>query len=179
VVTDVDSDVHQVHFYNLDGKSFAHSVQFEANMEVVKGLTVTLAHRFNNVQSTIGGVLREKPLTNRYKSLATASYQTPLKKWQFDFTAQFNGGGRMPDPDPVNPQWNTEFPAYTILNAQITKYFRTWSVYAGSENLTGFVQDNPIIDVSNPFSNDFDATNVWGPTHGRKLYIGMRWAIDR
>ncbi len=179
VVIDVDSDVHQVHFYNLNGKSFAHSVQFEANMEVVKGLTMTLAHRFNDVQSTIGGVLREKPLTNRYKSLATASYQTPLKKWQFDFTAQFNGGGRLPDPDPVNPLWNTEFPAYTILNAQITKYFRTWSVYAGSENLTGFVQDNPIIDVTNPFSNDFDATNVWGPTHGRKLYIGLRWAIDR
>lgn len=179
VVIDTDTDAHAVHFDNLNGKSFAHSIQFEANMEIVRGLTMTLAHRFNDVQTTIGGVLREKALTNRYKSLATASYQTPLKKWQYDFTAQFNGGGRMPDPDPVNPLWNTEFPNYTILNAQITKYFRTWSIYLGSENITNFVQENPIIDVANPFSDNFDATNIWGPTHGRKFYVGLRWAFDR
>lgn len=179
VVIDTDTDVHAVHFYNLDGKSFSHSIQFEASMEVVKGLTMTLAHRFNDVQTTIGGELREKPLTNRYKSLATASYQTPLKKWQFDFTAQFNGGGRMPDPDINNPLWNNEFPAYTIMNAQITKYFRTWSVYLGSENIGNFIQENPIIDVTNPLSNNFDATNIWGPTHGRKIYVGLRWSIDR
>lgn len=179
VVIDTDTDVHSVHFYNLNGKSFSHSVQLEASMEVVKGLTMTLAHRFNDVQTTIGGVLREKALTNRYKSLATASYQTPLKKWQFDFTAQFNGGGRMPDPDILLPLWNKEFPAYTILNAQVTKYFKTWSVYLGSENLSNFIQENPIIDVANPMSNNFDATNVWGPTHGRKIYIGLRWALDR
>lgn len=179
VVIDVDSDAHAVHFGNLDGKSFAHSVQFEANMEVFRGLTMTLAHRFNDVQTTIGGELREKPLTNRYKSLATASYVTRLKKWQFDFTAQFNGGGRMPDPDPLNPLWEEEFPAHTFLLAQITKYFRTWSVYVGSENLTNFVQDNPIIDVGDPYSSNFDATNIWGPTHGRKFYVGLKWAIDR
>ena len=179
VVIDTDTDVHSVHFYNLNGKSFSHSIQFEASMEVVKGLTMTLAHRFNDVQTTIGGVLREKPLTNRYKSLATASYQTPLKKWQFDFTAQFNGGGRMPDPDINNSLWNNEFPAYTIMNAQITKYFRTWSVYLGSENLSNFIQENSIIDVANPLSNNFDATNIWGPTHGRKIYVGLRWSIDR
>ena len=179
VIIDTDTDVHAVHFYNLDGKSFAHSVQFEASMEIIKGLTMTLAHRFNDVQTTIDGVLRERPLTNRYKSLATASYQTPLKKWQFDFTAQFNGGGRMPDPDVLNPLWNAEFPAYTIMNAQVTKYFKTWSLYLGSENLSDFIQKNSIIDVANPLSNNFDATNIWGPTHGRKIYVGLRWAIDR
>lgn len=179
VIIDTDADAHKVHFYNLDGKSYSHSVQFEANMEIIKGLTVTLAHRFNDVKATINGELREKPLTNRYKSLITTSYQTPLKKWQFDFTTQFNGGGRMPDPDPINPLWEKEFPAYTIINAQITKYFKTWSIYGGSENLTNFVQNNPIIDVANPGSSNFDATNIWGPTHGRKIYVGLRWALDR
>jgi hypothetical protein len=36
------------------------------------------------------------------------------------------------------------------MNAQITKYFKTWSIYAGSENLTNFTQMHPIIDVENP-----------------------------
>ena len=40
----------------------------------------------------------KKPLVSDYKGLLTASYQTPLKKWQFDLTGQFNGGGRMPTP---------------------------------------------------------------------------------
>ena len=102
-----------------------------------------------------------------------------MKKWQFDFTAQFSGGGRLPDPDVQNPLWKSTYDPYTIMNAQITKYFRTWSVYLGSENLTSFVQENPIIDVANPGSADFDASMVWGPMHGRKIYIGFRWALDR
>lgn len=178
-VADIDSNPHAVSFYNLQGKSYSQSAQIEANMEVVKGLTLTAAHRINDVKTTIGTELREKPLTSRYKSLITASYQSPLKKWQYDFTAQFNGGGRMPDPDVLNPLWERDFRAYTVLNAQITKYFRTWSVYAGSENITDFVQQNPIIDVANPGSNNFDASMIWGPLHGRKLYIGFRWALDR
>lgn len=179
LVADMDTDPHEVSFTNLQGKSFSHSAQIEANLEVVRGLTMTLAHRITNAKTTIGGILREKPLTPRSKSLITASYQTPLKKWQFDFTTQFNGGGRLPDPDIVNPLWKNEFSAYTVINTQITKYFRTWSVYFGAENLTNYIQENPIIDVQNPTSNNFDASMVWGPTHGRKLYIGLRWALDR
>jgi outer membrane receptor for ferrienterochelin and colicins len=179
VVVDVDQSPHSVYFYALNGPSYAHSIQFEANMELVKGWTMTLAHRINDVKTTINGELRDKPLTSKYKGMATTSYTTPLKKWQFDFTAQFNGGGRLPDPDPLNPLWAREFNDYTILNSQLTRFFRTWSVYAGVENLTNFVQENPIIDVANPFSTKFDATNIWGPTHGRKLYVGFRWCWDR
>ena len=129
------------------------------------------------MKTTINGNLREKPLTNRSKSLASLSYQTPLRKWQFDFTTQFNGGGRLPDPDPAHPLWEREFKPFTIMNAQITKNFKTWSVYGGAENITGFVQQNPIIDVQNPFGTDFDASMVWGPMHGRTLYLGFRWAL--
>lgn len=179
VVVDTDTDVHSVFFRNLEGQSYAHSLQFEAHLDLLDGLTLTLAQRFTDVKTTIAGQLREKPLTNRYRGLATMSYQTPLKKWQFDLTAQFNGGGRMPDPHPLNPKWDREFPAYTFILGQVTRYFRTWSVYAGTENLTNFIQPNPIIDIANPHGPYFDATNVWGPTHGRKLYIGFRWSIDR
>ena len=179
VVEDIDSNPHEIHFSNLSGKSFSNVLQFEANMEIVRGLTFMAAHRITDVKTTIGGTLREMPLTSRSKSLITVSYQTPLRKWQFDFTAQFNGSGRLPDADAVNPLWNKEFKSYTVLNAQITKYFRTWSVYLGSENLTDFVQHNPIIDVQNPFEENFDATVIWGPVHGRKCYVGFRWALEK
>ena len=65
-------------------------------------------------------------------------------------TSQFNGGGRMPTPDASNPLWEPNFKAYTVVNAQITKYFRQWSIYVGAENLFNYKQPNPIIDASNP-----------------------------
>ena len=139
---------------------------------------MTLAHRILDVRTTIGGVLREKPLNSRFKSLLTTSYYTPLRKWQFDLTVQLNGGGRMPDPDADHPLWEKEFKPYAQLQCQITKNFKTWSVYAGSENLTGFVQKNPIISANDVNSPDFDASMIWGPVRGRMLYVGLRWTID-
>lgn len=179
VVSDLDSDPHAVNIINVNQGSYANSIQLEASYEILRGWNITVAHRITDSKATINGVLREKPLTNRYKSLITTSYQTRLKKWQFDFTAQVNGGGRLPDPDKINPKWDKQFKPYTVLNAQITKYFKTWSVYLGSENFGSFTQPNPIIDVANPFGNDFDASMIWGPIHGRKIYVGLRWALAK
>ena len=179
VVVDMDSNPHAAGFYNLNGKSYSNSLQFEANLEVFRGFTATLAHRINDVKVTVMGRLREKPLNNRSKSLITFTYETPLKKWQFDYTAQFNGGGRMPDPDASNPLWENEFKPFNIMNAQVTRNFRTWSVYAGAENITNFMQHHPIIDVQNPFGDNFDASMVWGPMHGRTFYAGLRWALTK
>lgn len=179
VVIDMDRNPHQVDFYNLNGQSYAQSMQIEATYPFFRGFTLTGAFRYTDVKSTYDGVLREKPLTNRYKALATASYQTPLKKWQFDLTTSFNGGGRMPDPDKTNPLWNDTFKPYVLLNAQVTKNFKNWSVYVGGENLTNYKQKNPIIGADNPWGNDFDGSMVYGPVHGSKLYIGARWSLPR
>ncbi len=178
VVTDLDSNPHEARFYNLDGRSYSSNFQIEATYEFFAGFTTTAAYRITDARMTIGGKLREKPLTNRYKGLLTIMYQTPLKKWQFDFTSQLNGGGRMPDPDPVNPLWDKEFSAYPVFNAQITKYFRTWSVYLGCENIFNYKQENPIVAADDPWGPDFDGSMIWGPVHGRKVYVGLRWNIQ-
>lgn len=179
VVMDVDSDPHAVSFYNLKGNSHANSFQIEASYPIVRGLNLLAAYRWIDAKTDYNGIKMRKPLTSRYKALATASYETPLKKWQFDLTAQLNGGGRMPTPDQTNPLWSTTFKSYAVMNAQITKFFRNWSVYLGGENLTDFTQKNPIIAANTPYGNDFDATMVWGPTQGRKFYVGLRFNIPK
>lgn len=180
VVADFDSDSHAVTLSNLHGgRSYAGNFQVEASMEILRGWTMTLAYRQSDVKQTINGQLREKPLTNRFKGLITTSYQTPLKKWQFDFTAQFNGGGRMPDPDKENPLWSERFDWYPQLLAQVTYYFKTWSIYVGAENMTNFKQKTPIIAADDPYSADFDASMAWGPITGAKAYVGFRWSLDR
>lgn len=177
VVMDVDSDPHAISFYNLNGNSYANSFQVEATYPIFKGFTLLGAYRWIDARTNYNGKTMRKPLTSRYKAMASASYETPLRKWQFDLTAQFNGGGRMPTPDATNPLWSNSFKSYTILNAQATKFFKNWSVYVGAENITDFTQKNPIIGSDQPFGNDFDATMVWGPTIGRKFYMGLRFNI--
>jgi len=186
VVVDMDSDPHAVSFYNLNGKSFSHSFQIEATypFPLLRGFTLTAAYRYTDAKTdyrNMEGVtsLLKKPLINDYKGLLTASYQSPLKKWQFDVTAQFNGSGRMPTPDSDNPLWDCAFQSFTLWSAQMTKYFRKWSIYVGSENLFNFTQSNPIIDAGNPRGNNFDATMIWGPVHGRKIYAGIRVNLER
>ena len=184
VVVDTDTDVHAVRFYNLKGKSYSNSFQIEASYPFFRGFTLTAAYRYTDAKTDYqrqdGTLYRlKKPLVSDYKGLLTASYQTPLKKWQFDLTGQFNGGGRMPLPDSEKPLWSPNFKAYTVVNAQITKYFRQWSIYVGAENLFDFTQDNPIIDAANPRGENFDGSMIWGPVHGRKIYAGVRFNISR
>ena len=193
VIVDLDRDKHAVYIYNqrdINGRSFAHSAQVEASMEVLRGWTWTAAFRWTDVEQTTidsegNARLRIKPLTSRFKGVITTSYQTPLKKWQFDVTAQFNGISRMPDGfvpmgdlagGYANPKPLTWYPQ---LMAQVTKYFRTCSLYLGAENMTNFRQSSPIIDSFNPYGADFDASMVCGPVTGWKIYLGFRYDLEK
>ena len=177
ILIDMDSNPHAVHFTNLVGDSYSHTWQAEATCELFDGFTLTATYRRTNVKSTYGGILREKPLTNKYKGLITAQYKPGLGKWQFDATLQLNGGGRMPDPYTTadgSPSWDSRYKGYEQLNAQVTRFFRHWSIYAGGENITGRRQSHPIIAADDPWGPDFDATMVWGSVHGAIYYIGIR-----
>ena len=176
-VIDYDTNASVIHITNLDGKSYSNTFQVDATYPVVQGLELTAAWRWNDVKCTYGGQLMEKPLTSRYKGLVTASYKTPLGLWQFDATLQLNGGGRMPTP--VNGLWDERFHAYEQVSAQITRWFRHFSIYIGGENLTGFRQKQTIINAAEPFSSTFDPTMVWGPVHGAMFYAGVRINFGR
>lgn len=224
LVIDLDDNTGDIRFYNLSdlpgGRSFSHTAQIEASMEVLRGWTITAAFRYNDVRQTSfrhygSGMpgqyeLREKALQNKFKGLITMSYVTPLKKWQFDVTAQFNGPGRVPDGVVADyyqlPGGNMNYPRLTAdkscqyyerngniyhkwypqLLAQVTKYWRTCSLYLGAENMTNFTQDHPIAGTYNANgqvimdgSLPYDASMVWAPTAGWKIYVGFRWALDR
>ena len=202
VIADMDRSLQGITLYNMhdveNAKYFSHNWQVEATMEVLRGWTMTAAFRYTDVKQTTFNtaanefLLRDKPLQNKFKGIITTSYQTPLKTWQFDLTAQFNGEGRMPDGF-VIPDGSQQYTIhngqiyhrwYPQLLGQVTKFFRTWSIYLGAENMTNFTQDNPIVGERNggfvnPYSSNYDASMIWAPIHGWKLYLGFRWALER
>lgn len=207
VIADMDRNLQGITLYNMhdvDGAQyFSHNWQVEATMEILRGWTMTAAFRYTDVKQTTFNttankyLLRDKPLQNKFKGIITTSYQTPLKTWQFDLTAQFNGSGRMPDgfvvPVGSNQYFTDEFGQnhhkwYPQLLGQVTKFFRTWSIYLGAENMTNFTQDNPIVGSTvehnghhlvDPSSPTYDASMIWAPIHGWKLYLGFRWSLER
>ena len=178
-VVDYDANKEFISIYNLIGKSYSHTFQIDASYPLLKGLEITAAYRLNDVKCTYdyGKTLKEKPLTSKYKALFTASYKTPLGLWQFDATVQLNGGGRNPEPYQLadgSRSWSPRFHSFEQGSAQVTRWFRHWSIYVGGENLTGFKQKTPIYGASNPWGSDFEPTLVWGPVEGRMFYAGVR-----
>ncbi|MBR1878373.1 MAG: TonB-dependent receptor [Paludibacteraceae bacterium] len=213
VAVDLDRSTQAVDLLDIKtvhGKSYSHNAQVEASMEVLRGWTITAAFRYNDVRQTSWNnatgqyELREKVLQNRFKGILSTSYQTPLKKWQFDLTAQFNGPGRMPDgvvattqtgylpvlADAGNSQYYMKNGSmyhkwYPQLLAQITKYWRTCSLYVGAENMTNYTQEHPIAGtyddgmVIMDGSTPYDASMLWAPARGWKVYAGFRWSLDK
>lgn len=179
VVIDRVSSNSEIFVYNLDGQSFSNSVQLEANYEIISGLDVTAAVRYNDVKVTYWRSLQERPLVNRYKGLLSFSYK-PSVRWQYDLTGLLTGPSRLPgwavQPDPDSGE--SYSPSYFTMNAQVTRNFRKWSLYLGGENLTNYKQQHPIIDPENPFGNNFDASVIYGPLMGIKVYAGLRYTIE-
>lgn len=177
---------HLVRFYALDGRSYSSVFQAEVSYPFFEGFNFTAAYRFADVKTTYllpeGPKRMQTPLQSRYKALLTATYATPLERWQFDVTLQLNGGGRLPNsynlPD-GSRAWAESYKAYPQLSAQITRNFRQWSIYAGGENLTGHKQANAIIAADSPWSNRFDPTMVYAPLDGAMVYVGFRFTIGR
>lgn len=181
IIVDLDSNTDEVRFSNLQGRSFSNNFQAEVNGQFIKGLDTKFAFRLTDVRYDLNQVLIMKPLVSRYKGLVVVSYQTPLKKWQFDVTWQLNGPGRIPSTagNPEAYRMAEKFDAYQIINLQVTKYFRTWEVYGGVENLTDFRQMHAVIGGDQPYGEYFDSSMIWGPLHGRKIYLGFRYRIVR
>lgn len=156
---------------NLHGSSYSHTFQIDATYSFFEGFTATGAFRYSDSKTTYNGILRRRPLTSLYKAMLTMGYKTPLELWHFDVTGSLNGPGELYD--------QTPYPAYFQLQAQVTREFRRFSIYAGGENLTNYTIPEPIRGASRPWSSDFDATQAWGPTSGAMGYIGIRFKLEK
>ncbi|MBX3242606.1 MAG: TonB-dependent receptor [Chitinophagaceae bacterium] len=178
-VADLDASPRTILFYNLSGRSYSNSFQTEINYEPFKKFDVRLAYRWLDVKTTYQGSLLEKPFTARHRAFINLAYET-ADKWKFDYTVQWISRKRIPSTaaNPVAYRMPDYSPSFIQMAAQVTKVFSPkFELYAGGENLTGFIQRYAIIDAQNPFSQYFDGSMTWGPVLGRMIYIGTRIKI--
>lgn len=180
VITDLDQYTNKILFYNLEGKSFANSVQVQWDLTPAKNLDLRLAYKYYNVETDYLSGRRKAPFMAKHRGFFNAAYATNKNDkggfWSFDTTLNWIGKQRIPFTQ-SNPQ-EFRLPdysnAYTTLNAQISKNLNEKvRIYAGGENLTNYKQKNAILDAKNPFGNYFDGGMVYAPIMGANFYIGL------
>ncbi|MFM7217361.1 MAG: TonB-dependent receptor domain-containing protein [Bacteroidota bacterium] len=176
LVVDRVTSFDKVLIYNLKGVSYSNSAQLAFNWEAVERLDLRLAYKLDDVRTTYSGSLQRKPLVPRDRVLFNLAYRTGNEHWRFDYTLVREGVKRLLPTysDPVIPELGEYSPVFYTMNLQVTKVFRSFEVYFGSENLLNYIQEYPIVNANDPFGSEFDATNVWAPLDGRRIYAGLR-----
>ena len=179
VVADMDQSANAIYFYNLKGKSYSQTFQTEFVYEPIIRFEARLAWKWQDVKTTYNGTLLDRPLVSRNRILVNLAYATRFDKWKFDLTGKWFDRSRVPTTfvDGTETRYGFYSPDYMVLNAQATRKFKKFELYAGVENIFNFIQQNQIVDAANPFGPNFDASLIWGPIMGRVLYAGFRMAI--
>ena len=186
VVIDLDHSPQQALFYNLDGKSFANSLQAEVSITPVKGLDFKAAYKYYDVQTQFTKGQLEKTLTPKHRWFANVAYETPdthdnkHSQWKFDVTFNWLGEQRLPTTatNPLAYRLSDYAPSFATLNAQITRVFsKTFEVYVGGENITNYKQANGILAADAPFGAYFDSTMQYAPAFGQMYYAGLRFKL--
>ena len=170
--------VPSVLFYNLRGRSFTNTWQVDFTTEPFEGFSVLATFRYNDSKVNMKGQgLTDRPLTSRFKGVLNLQYTTPADSWVFDVTAQLNGPARIPAFAAGGEDHYS--PVFPMFYAQITRKFNKVELYAGGENLLNYRQPDPIISADDPFSDNFNASIIWGPLMGIRIYAGMRLSLTR
>ncbi|MGA9213540.1 TonB-dependent receptor domain-containing protein [Kaistella sp.] len=180
VLTDLDVSPQKIFYYNLEGNSFANSFQTQLDFTPARNLEMRLAYKYYDVQADFLGGKREIPFMAKNRGFFNTSYSTDKTDngafWNIDATLQLIGKQKLPNLNSNPSEFRLpEFSkSYSTLNAQISRNFnKNIRAYIGGENLTGYTQNNPIIDVQNPFGNYFDAGMVYAPIMGANVYFGL------
>ena len=184
IVVDLDQSARTVNFYNLEGDSYANSLQVEFNYNLAHHLNLRSAYKYYDIQTKYKKGLLDKPLQAKHRVFANLEYQTHQNEnggnWKFDATWNWLGKQRLPytgDNSSQN-QLSDYTNSFSTFNAQITKVFTDrFEVYVGGENIGNYRQHHVILGAENPFGNEFDSTIVYGPIFGQMYYAGLRFKI--
>lgn len=176
---DLDTDPLVVNVYSQENASFSNSFQAELTYKILKTVEMKLAYKYLDVQSKWNGNYIRDPYIAKDRFLATFSYESYNRKWKANLGFNTVGSKRLPQ---THPHFGTDnlplkSPVYTIVNTQVTRVFKSYEVYLGAENLFDFKQNSHLLGSDDPYGPYFDASYIWGPMDGRRVYVGFRYKL--
>ena len=167
-----------ISFYNLNGKSYAQSIQLSASTALTERIDFRFAYKKYDIETTYKSGLKRVPLQPKSRWFAFVGYGSLLKggkQWRADATlhrvgpqrrvASFTSPEKYADP-------------FSLLSTQFTRQFSSvFSIYAGAENILDVKQADAVLSSENPFGAAFDTSQLYAPVFGRMLYAGFRFNL--
>lgn len=183
-IVDLFQSPQQVLFYNLDGKSYANSLQLDFNIELIKHFNLRTAYKYYDISTDYLSGSFQRPLQAKHRFFGNLEFETHIKEkgkqWKFDYTFNWLGKQQLPTtatnpPEDRLPEFS---PSFSVMNAQITRTFSsTFEMYIGGENIGNYRQNKAILGANDPFGPNFDTSIVYAPVFGQMYYAGIRFKI--
>ncbi len=200
ILPDYETNPNQIIYANLNGTAISRGVSLTTDVSFRTGASVNVGLNLQDVYSVEEGVRQRQLLTETYSGVWRISVPWLNRQLTFDYTGNVYGPMELPllgalDNRPENSGW------FSTQNLQVTKTFvNGMQVYGGVKNLlnytppansiarafdpfdTGvaFDQAGGVIPTeSNPNALTFDPSYVYASNQGRRLFLGMRWALSQ
>ena len=165
------------------GASWSHT--FAGGLGYNLGLNVQRA-----TETDAEGTVRAIEFAPRYTGVLTANYRLPAADLTLAYTANITGPMALPEVYDLDPLGRplptpraTVSRAFSTHNLQLTKVFNaSFTAYLGLQNLFNYRQPgSPLVGYNDPgaapgFSDAFDTAYAYAPSHGREVYVGVKWA---
>jgi outer membrane receptor protein involved in Fe transport len=159
-------------------------VQLDFNIEPIHRLNIRNSYKYYDIATDYQAGRYQRPLQPRHRFFSNVEYETKTtdknRLWKMDVTYNWLGKQQLPttSTNPVNEQFGNQSPAYSLVNAQVTRVFsKSFEMYLGGENIFNYRQNRAVLGTDNPFGNYFDATITYAPVFGRMFYAGLRFKV--
>lgn len=181
IFPDYFSEPNKALIENFTGRSVSSSFQGELGLEFFDRVGIKATYNYLDVYRIVSNNVVDLPFNPTHRLTGTFSFKPLHEKWHFDVNTHFFGKQLLANTsaNPLVYQTPDFSDAYNVLNAQLTMSWKWFDFYVGCENIFDFRQLRPIVAWQDPFSPYFDTSNVWGPTRGREIYMGVRFKLEK
>ncbi len=163
-----------VTFAAIEGAYYSHVFQFGLDLATAKNIQIKTGYKYNIVRAEYQNRgLQDLPMIP--KSTLFFNVEWKYRKWLWNHTVTRTGSKRVTElysPDPqVHDGRSPAFWVYsTQLNRRVGKHLE---FYAGVENLSGFRQQRPVVNLPVQGVDKLDASQIWGPINTNVFYLGV------
>lgn len=183
-VVDLFESPQKVQFYNLNGKSYANSLQIDFSIEPVTRINLRTAYKYYDIPTDYISGRYQRPLQAKHRFFANVEYATPIteegQQWRLDATANWFGKQQLPSTasNPEIDRLPDLSPSFSTFNMQVTlQQSRNFEMYFGGENIGNYRQRRAVLGAANPFGPNFDTSIIYAPVFGQMFYAGLRFKI--
>ena len=179
MLTDLQAENGVIRFYPAEGNVSRDQLYGTLKVRFFKRIGLNGRYYFDDFKLPFNSGTNQQPFNARHRGLLTLSYQSKgtikVTPWKISVTAMYVGNQFVPyRTDFARPGlWEPESEPFFTLSAELRREFKKWYIFVGVDNLTDYRQEELVYAPEFVESTNFDASLVWGPALGRRIYGGI------